>query len=59
MKVAVPIDSCTQKNVELHVSQIFLISAAKNQLPLLIEDASRPEKSDVIYNFIILLKIIL
>lgn len=53
MKVAVPIDSCTQKNVELHISQIFLISAAKNQLPLLIEDASRPEKSDVIYKVLI------
>ncbi|XP_077298178.1 aspartyl-tRNA synthetase isoform X1 [Arctopsyche grandis] len=46
VRVTVPIDSCTQKTVELHVSQTFLISPAKSQLPLLIEDASRPEKSD-------------
>lgn len=47
VRVAVPVESCTQKHVELHLSQMFLISAAKSQLPLLLEDASRPEKSDV------------
>nr|WIM01491.1 cytoplasmic aspartate--tRNA ligase [Limnephilus lunatus] len=46
VRVAVPVESCTQKHVELHITQMFLISAAKSQLPLLLEDASRPEKSD-------------
>lgn len=45
-KVPKKIESCTQKDVELHIQQLWLVSAAKNQLPLLIEDASRPEKKD-------------
>ncbi|XP_015608905.1 aspartate--tRNA ligase, cytoplasmic [Cephus cinctus] len=36
------IESCSQKDIELHVEQIFVVSAAKSQLPLQIEDASRP-----------------
>ncbi|CAG2062396.1 unnamed protein product, partial [Timema podura] len=40
------IESCTQKNVELHAKKLFVVSAAKSQLPLLIEDASRPVKED-------------
>ncbi|XP_012171568.1 aspartate--tRNA ligase, cytoplasmic [Bombus affinis] len=36
------IESCTQKDVEVHIEKIFVISAAKPQLPLQIEDASRP-----------------
>nr|CAD7404617.1 unnamed protein product [Timema cristinae] len=40
------IESCTQKNVELHAKKLFVVSAAKSQLPLLIEDASRPVKDD-------------
>nr|XP_003702833.1 PREDICTED: aspartate--tRNA ligase, cytoplasmic [Megachile rotundata]XP_012139787.1 PREDICTED: aspartate--tRNA ligase, cytoplasmic [Megachile rotundata]XP_012139788.1 PREDICTED: aspartate--tRNA ligase, cytoplasmic [Megachile rotundata] len=36
------IESCTQKDVEVHIKQIFVVSAAKPQLPLQIEDASRP-----------------
>lgn len=40
------IESCTEQNLELHVEEIFLVSAAKAQLPLQIEDAARPEKSD-------------
>lgn len=40
------IESCTEQNLELHVLEIFLVSAAKAQLPLQIEDAARPEKSD-------------
>lgn len=37
---------CTQGDVELLVSQIWIVSVAVSQLPLQIEDASRPEKSD-------------
>uniref|UniRef100_A0A2M4BJJ6 Aspartate--tRNA ligase, cytoplasmic n=1 Tax=Anopheles marajoara TaxID=58244 RepID=A0A2M4BJJ6_9DIPT len=40
------IESCTEQTLELHVLELFLLSAAKAQLPLQIEDASRPEKSD-------------
>lgn len=36
------IDSCTQGDVEVHIEKIFVISSAKPQLPLQIEDASRP-----------------
>ncbi|KAK6619940.1 Aspartate--tRNA ligase, cytoplasmic [Polyplax serrata] len=42
--VSQKIESCTQKSVELHVHKLFLVSAAKSQLPLQIEDASRPVK---------------
>lgn len=38
---------CTQQDVELAASQIWVVSAAAPQLPLQIEDASRPEKTDV------------
>lgn len=40
--VPTKIESCTQKDVEVHIEQIFVVSAAKPQLPLQIEDASRP-----------------
>lgn len=40
------IEGCTQKDAELHVKELFVVSAAKPQLPLLIEDASRPVKDD-------------
>ncbi|XP_034946292.1 aspartate--tRNA ligase, cytoplasmic [Chelonus insularis] len=45
---AVPnqIESCTQKDVECHIQQIFVVSAAKSMLPLQIEDAARPETND-------------
>ncbi|XP_073974632.1 aspartyl-tRNA synthetase [Rhodnius prolixus] len=36
------IDSCTQKQVELHIEELWEVSAAKPQLPLLVEDAARP-----------------
>lgn len=42
---------CTQTDVELVVSQIWVVSSAVPQLPLQIEDASRPEKSEVIIIF--------
>ncbi|XP_015178219.1 PREDICTED: aspartate--tRNA ligase, cytoplasmic [Polistes dominula] len=35
------IESCTQKDVEVHIQRIFVVSAAKPQLPLQIEDAAR------------------
>jgi aspartyl/asparaginyl-tRNA synthetase len=36
-----PVESCTQKNVELHAEEVWITSAAQTQLPLQIEDASR------------------
>lgn len=47
--VASPIVACSQQDVELICSQIWIVSASANQLPLQIEDASRPEKADVRY----------
>lgn len=48
--VTVPtkIESCTEQNLELTALEIYLVSSAKPQLPLQIEDASRPEKNNVI-----------
>lgn len=43
---AVKIESCTEQNLELSVLEAYVVSAAKPQLPLQIEDASRPEKDD-------------
>lgn len=37
------IESCTQQMVECSVQEIFVISAAEPMLPLLIDDAARPE----------------
>ncbi|XP_049844446.1 aspartate--tRNA ligase, cytoplasmic [Schistocerca gregaria] len=45
-KVPRTVDGCTQKTVELHGLQIFVVSASKSQLPLQIEDAARPVKDD-------------
>ncbi len=45
--VAAKIEFCTEQNLELIILEIFLVSAAKPQLPLQIEDASRPEHNDV------------
>lgn len=47
--VSSKIESCTEQNLELAALEIYLISPAKPQLPLQIEDASRPEKNDVQY----------
>lgn len=49
--VTVPqkVESCTQQEVELSVKQIWVVSASAPQLPLQIEDASRPEKNDVFF----------
>lgn len=37
------IEGATQHSVELHVAQLWVVSVAEPRLPLLIEDASRPE----------------
>ena len=42
-KVPNKVESCTQSDVELELTQIFVISASEARLPLLIEDAMRPE----------------
>lgn len=47
VKVDQKIESCTEQDLELHGFEIFVVSQAKAQLPLQIEDASRPEKSNV------------
>lgn len=44
---AAKIEFCTEQNLELIILEIFLVSPAKPQLPLQIEDASRPEHNDV------------
>lgn len=41
-RVPSKIESCTQKDVEVHIGKVFVISGAKPQLPLQIEDAARP-----------------
>jgi aspartyl-tRNA synthetase len=50
-KVDSKIERCSQKDVELHVVQLFTVSPAKGQLPLLIEDAARPVKEDEVNPF--------
>ncbi|XP_022115348.2 aspartate--tRNA ligase, cytoplasmic [Pieris rapae] len=46
VKTASPIESCTIKDYELVASEIWIVSAAKTQLPLQVEDAARPETDD-------------
>ena len=40
------IEGCTQKDVELHVKQIWVVSQSEPVLPLQIEDASRKVTED-------------
>ena len=40
-KVNDKIESCTQQDVELHVTQVWVVSKSDTQLPLQIEDAAR------------------
>jgi len=40
-KVGDKIESCTQQDVELHVTQVWVVSTSDTQLPLQIEDAGR------------------
>ncbi|BAO38292.1 aspartyl-tRNA synthetase [Kluyveromyces marxianus] len=42
-KVAEPIKSATVQNLEIHITKIYTISETPEQLPILIEDASRSE----------------
>ncbi|VDM54449.1 unnamed protein product [Angiostrongylus costaricensis] len=44
-KVEEQIESCTQKNAELHAMQVFIVSLSEQRLPLQIEDASRRHDS--------------
>ncbi|CAH0716842.1 unnamed protein product, partial [Brenthis ino] len=46
VKTASPVESCTIQNVELSGLQVWLVSGAKSQLPLQVEDAARPESDD-------------
>jgi len=46
VKSPTKIEGCTQKNVELKVKQLFVVSKSLPILPLQIEDASRAEKAD-------------
>lgn len=41
--VDVPIEGCSQKLIELHAKEVWVVSASAPQLPLLIEDALRSE----------------
>ena len=41
------IESCSQQDVEIHVKRLFVISTSEAQLPLQIEDASRPDTEEV------------
>ncbi|XP_052805970.1 aspartate--tRNA ligase, cytoplasmic-like [Mya arenaria] len=44
--VSKKVESCTQQDVELHAEQVWIVSSASPRLPLLVEDASRPEGTD-------------
>ncbi|XP_044268889.1 aspartate--tRNA ligase, cytoplasmic [Tribolium madens] len=46
VEVPTAVAGCSQQDIELLASQIWVVSASAPQLPLQIEDASRPEKSD-------------
>lgn len=45
-KVDQPIESCTQKDAEIHVSKIFVISASVPILPFQMADANRFDPAD-------------
>jgi len=45
-KSPIKIESCTQSDVELHVTQVFVVSASEPRLPILLEDAMRPENEN-------------
>lgn len=44
--VSQKVTSCSQQEVELHCEQVWVVSAALPRLPLLVEDASRPDNPD-------------
>lgn len=41
------VEACTQQDVELHVLQVWVVSTAAPQLPMLVEDAARPETDEL------------
>lgn len=43
----VPVEGCNPADIELHVTKMFVISAAATVLPFQIEDAMRPDSDDV------------
>lgn len=45
-EVAAGVAGCSQQDVELIASEIWVVSSSAPQLPLQIEDAARPEKSE-------------
>nr|XP_022915998.1 aspartate--tRNA ligase, cytoplasmic [Onthophagus taurus] len=46
VKAAAEISGCSQRDVELDAKEIWVVSASAPQLPLQIEDASRPETAE-------------
>ncbi|KAK3578799.1 hypothetical protein CHS0354_030217 [Potamilus streckersoni] len=40
------VESCSQQDVELHAEQVWVVSSASPRLPLLVEDAARPETAE-------------
>ncbi|XP_013188283.1 aspartate--tRNA ligase, cytoplasmic [Amyelois transitella] len=46
VRTASPIESCSVKGAELAGRELWLVSAARAQLPLQLEDAARPETAD-------------
>nr|XP_023026329.1 aspartate--tRNA ligase, cytoplasmic [Leptinotarsa decemlineata] len=45
-EVSAGVAGCSQRDIELVASQLWVVSSSAPQLPLQIEDASRPEKAD-------------
>ncbi|XP_032525159.2 aspartate--tRNA ligase, cytoplasmic [Danaus plexippus] len=45
-RTGAPVDSCSVRDVELVGVQVWVVSQARPQLPLQIEDAARPENND-------------
>ncbi|XP_045457662.1 aspartate--tRNA ligase, cytoplasmic [Melitaea cinxia] len=46
VRTAAPVEACSVRDVELSARALWRVSAARAQLPLLVEDAARPETDD-------------
>lgn len=44
--VSQKVEACSQQDVELHAEQVWVVSPSEPRLPLLVEDASRPDSED-------------
>lgn len=44
--VSQKVEACTQQDVELHAEQVWVVSSSEPRLPLLVEDAVRPDSED-------------